>query len=85
MKHAGSQVSEPRTNSQYHPQHVPGLGEPPKLWLSPNRHAYSGRPDHCSELTVCQSRLFITIPSLSIRYVMTAVHNKANQLACREF
>jgi hypothetical protein len=26
-----AQVSEPRTNSQYHPQHVPGLGEPPKL------------------------------------------------------
>jgi hypothetical protein len=29
-----AQVSEPRTNSQYHPQHVPGLGEPPKLWAT---------------------------------------------------
>ena len=30
QNHAAAQVSEPRTNSQYHPQNVRGLGEPQK-------------------------------------------------------
>jgi hypothetical protein len=30
-KDHAAQVSEPRTNSQYHPQHVPGLGEQQKI------------------------------------------------------
>src|ERR1700736_4441292 len=70
---AEAQASEPRTNSQYHPQHVRGLGEPPKImgYAQPARCSSIDTIVAC-KLTACQSRPLLTTPSLSMRYAKNA-------------
>jgi hypothetical protein len=69
MNHAEAQFSEPRTNPQYHPQNVPELGKPPKLWARPNRHAFpQSESSTAFKLMVCQRRIFFVTRSLATRY-----------------
>jgi hypothetical protein len=87
MNHAKAQFSEPRTNSQYHPQNVPELGKPPKLWARPSRHSFPQSESFTAfKLVVCQCPLF-----LRKLLVCHALHpdllplNKVDLLASREF